>query len=527
MRGWVSRRRLAEVLVTAAAALLVAGVLIGTHLRPDHVDASNGLTWLGEPDRGEVVQVNPATGRPETRLAVASPGDDLSVAQTESLLVVTDNTSGVVSVIDIATLTTGGHHQGRPDNTLVLLHQGDLYVVDCARGRIMRLDPGTAQIVGSVWTAGQALADAAVDGTGTVWALDVAGALHQLTWSDNEGQLVDAAAVRTVDGTGADSALVPHDRGVTVVAPESGRLIQVGTDRDATVATPLGETVAAAGDSPANLVAVSSTDEGTVTVLTDSATAHTVDAQDSQCAHPGKPVVHHDEVWVPCDGAILVLDRNGHVQRRIEIPAGTAEVITNDDVLYICSGDKCQYVDDKGDLHDLDTHGDGVPVQTPAPSSSRPQGPKHTDTPKNPINPVVTTPATTTSAPPPPPPPPPAPRPQNGDTVVTGVPGTLHVDTDYRWREYSATLAPPTVWQSFGGTCTLQVLGTGSLAQSLTIGCSATTAYLGVGDGDSYTVSVKACDGQGCVTSNSFSVTTIAPVDIIRDPPPCKGCQIP
>src|SRR5262245_47217112 len=110
-------RRMAEVLVTGAAIVLVAGVLLGPGFAPTVLAATDGLTWLGDDTRGEAIQVNPSTGRPEVRLTVAPPGHPLQIAQTDTLLVVTDTATGNVTIIDPATLSTTGTWHGSPHNT--------------------------------------------------------------------------------------------------------------------------------------------------------------------------------------------------------------------------------------------------------------------------------------------------------------------------------------------------------------------------------------------------------------------------
>jgi len=366
---------MAEALMTAVAALMVAGILVGVSLGSDTVNATTGLTWLGDAAAGEVVQVNPATGRPESRLAVAPPGHGLSLAQTETLLVVTDMATGEISVIDIATLTSGGSYRGSPETTRILLTESDLYVVDRARGTITRLDPGTARAFGTAWNAGRPLADAVIDGAGTIWALDDGGTLHQLTWAREMTKLVDASPARRIAGAGPTSLLVAHERGVTVVAPQSGRLIQVGTDHDGSIAAALGSEVAPAGFSPAAMVAVASPRDGTVTLLVDGADAVTVNVRGHGCRRPGSPVVHNGEAFVPCDGGrVVVLDRSGSVVRQIVVGSGGRPELTSDDgVLYICGhGGDCRYVDAQGVIHDLDTDGDDVPVRTPDPPATTP-----------------------------------------------------------------------------------------------------------------------------------------------------------
>src|SRR5262249_44202806 len=162
---------------------LVLGVLFGSGLAQTAVATSDGLTWLSDDKRGEVVQVNPATGRPENRLQVGTPGDGIDVSQRDGLLITTDRRTGVVTVIDLSTrLISGQRRSGPGGSAKVLLSAGRIYLVDRGAGTIDQIDPVTATTIGQTWFAGGPLADAAVDGEDTVWVLDQTGRLAALRW---------------------------------------------------------------------------------------------------------------------------------------------------------------------------------------------------------------------------------------------------------------------------------------------------------------------------------------------------------
>ena len=82
MRRLIRDRRLAVALVARRDRARAGRGRAGAHRRRGRgagladttLVASDGLTWLGDDRRGEVTQVNPATGRPEVRLKVAPPG---------------------------------------------------------------------------------------------------------------------------------------------------------------------------------------------------------------------------------------------------------------------------------------------------------------------------------------------------------------------------------------------------------------------------------------------------------------------
>ena len=72
---WRSSRGATELGVAVIVLALIAGAVFGAGLADTTLVASDGLTWLRDDRRGEVTQVNPATGRPEVRLKVAPPGN--------------------------------------------------------------------------------------------------------------------------------------------------------------------------------------------------------------------------------------------------------------------------------------------------------------------------------------------------------------------------------------------------------------------------------------------------------------------
>src|SRR5690606_37981199 len=130
-RQWAPRRSsrgATEVGVALVVVALAAGVLFGSGLAETAIATTDGLTWLGDDTRGEAVQVNPATGRPENRLAVAPPGAAWRLAQRDGLLVITE-ADGTVSVIDVATLALTGRHRGAA-GIKVLLDAASLYAAD-------------------------------------------------------------------------------------------------------------------------------------------------------------------------------------------------------------------------------------------------------------------------------------------------------------------------------------------------------------------------------------------------------------
>jgi hypothetical protein len=329
------------VLVTGVATVLVAGVLLGTGFAQTVLAATDGLTWLGDDTRGEVIQINPTTGRPEIRLTIAPPGHRLHVAQNDTWLVITDTSTGKVTIIDPATLADTGTWYGTPDRTKVMLAGSDLYVVDRAVGTINRLNPATGTQIGPRWTAGAPLADAAVDTTATIWALDTRGTLHQLQWNNPDTGLSDVNPPRRLAGTGPATVLVPHDQGITIFAPESGQITQTGTTTgDLTIGErrlmadatrEFGTALAAAEQAPRDLVPVAVPATNTVIVLAGQ-TIVTIDTERYDCPEPSHPAVFRDEIYVPCrNGKVVAFSRGGGYVTDIPTGNGRRPVLVLDE----------------------------------------------------------------------------------------------------------------------------------------------------------------------------------------------------
>jgi hypothetical protein len=411
--------------VAVVVVLLVVGAFVGRGLATTQLHISDGLTWLGDDKRGTAVQVNPATGQPQTELKVGTPGNRLDIGQRDGLLVVNDTTTGAVTLIDVATLIATGRRTTTGDGaTKILLDASLVYLVDRPQGTIRRIDPVTAADVGHAWSAGVSLADAAVAGNGTIWALGVDGRLHSLVWSAKADTLTESAPARAVTGSGPRSVLVSHDTGVTVFAPDSSVVVRVGTDRDVTLPAPqLGGTVQAASTSPEDLAPAVT---GTTVVIARDRGLVSIDAAKLDCAHPGKPVVHHDHVYLPClgTGRVVVLDADGHHQPPdIQLQDGDPTLVLDDGRLFISvpGSDTGIVIDSDGRTSTTRVHDDSVPPRTPGGRSTNPsptpsKPPATTTPPKSDGGtPPKTGPTTGPSSKPPtqpaPAPPPPAPAP--------------------------------------------------------------------------------------------------------------------
>ncbi|WZH52670.1 MAG: fibronectin type III domain-containing protein [Nocardioides alkalitolerans] len=329
----------AEISVAIVGASLVAGLAFGQGLTRTVVDITDGLTWISDDPSGEIIQVNPATGRPEKRLAVGAPGEDLEVSQADGRLFVTNRTTGEVFSVDLASVLVSGQRRVASGGaTDLLLHDGKAFLVDRSTSSISRIDPSTTDAIGERWVATEGLADATIDGQGRVWAIDEVGSLVELRWSDAERRFVTERE-EDVDYAGDGSVLVGHDRGVTVFGPDAGIVVQVGTGDDVVGDAPsLVGSLLAPASAPADLAPVASPDTGTV-VIVGAGQLREVDLTTIDCAKPGRPAVHRDLVYVPCDGAgrIVVLDGSGRrAAADIPVPGERdAELVVDDGNLIV------------------------------------------------------------------------------------------------------------------------------------------------------------------------------------------------
>ncbi|NUT45810.1 MAG: hypothetical protein HOV94_00625 [Saccharothrix sp.] len=307
------RRESASVSAAALGLLLLVGAALGDGISRTAVEVSDGLTWLNDDQRGEVVQVNPSSGKPQTRLQVSGADAQLEIAQSDDKLIVLDRRTGQITVIDLATLLSSGRRQAPPGpSAKVLLAFDRVFVVDRSAGSIHNADPVTLADIGAPWLAGQPLADVVVDDDGVLWAVDHGGNLYALEWSEEDAKFL-ARSNKAVAGAGPRTAWVPHERGVTLLGLEGGVVVRDGTGRDLTASTAMftGE-VLAAQTSPSGLVPASVPEASAVVLVTEDEVVR-VDMVGFGCAKPGRPAVFRGRVYVPCRGSgkVVVLDRSG------------------------------------------------------------------------------------------------------------------------------------------------------------------------------------------------------------------------
>ncbi|WP_137295679.1 hypothetical protein [Nocardioides dongxiaopingii] len=332
-------RGAAELSVLVVTGSLVAGVFFGTGLSRTAVDVADGLTWLSDDQNGQIIQVNPATGKLELKQVVGNPGDDVDVLEEHNgQLYVTDRTTGQLLAFDLTSILVSGQRRVSAGGAIdALATQDGMFLVDSEQSTISAMDPQTTDVIGNVWIAPAGLADAAVDADGTIWAIEDNGVLHRLQW-DSEQLTLDDEDPQEVGGGGPGSVLVAHDRGVTVFSPDEGRAEQVGTDREVSADAPkVSGKVFAPESAPSGLVPVA-TENGFVVLLTPEGLIE-VDMTPVACGEPGTPEVFRNEVFVPCrgEGRVVRLGPDGTRSNEDILTPGSRdpELVVDDDNLIV------------------------------------------------------------------------------------------------------------------------------------------------------------------------------------------------
>jgi hypothetical protein len=413
-------RESASFVAALLGVLVLAGAALGQGISRTSVQVSDGLTWLGDDQRGEVVQVNPMSGKPQTRLQISGPDSQLEIAQEDGRLIVLNRRTGEITVIDLATLLASGRRQAPPGaSSKVLVSNGMVYVVDRAAGTIHTADPLTLADVGQTWEAGQPLADAVVDERGVLWLVDHGGTLRSLDWSDDEERFQERSQ-RQITGAGPRTVLVPHDQGVTLIGLDGGVVVRDGTGEDVSSSTDRTDSeVIAAQSAPTDLVPASVPDSSVVVLVVDGQVMR-VDVGALGCPKPGRPAVFRDKVYVPCKGSgkVIILDRGG---RRggddVRTSGGNdPELVFDDGRLFVNvpGSSTGVLVDTDGATRSLTIRSPELPVKdpdrSPPPTVPPPPPPNPNEPTKPPRNPggnngptteVNTPPGTPSSTPPP------------------------------------------------------------------------------------------------------------------------------
>ncbi|MFD4638831.1 hypothetical protein ACFWN2_16065 [Lentzea sp. NPDC058436] len=525
-------RESASFVAALLGVLVLAGAALGQGISRTSVAVSDGLTWLGDDQRGEVVQVNPVSGKPQTRLQISGPDSQLEIAQEDGRLIVLNRRTGEITVIDLATLLASGRRQAPPGATSkVLVANGLVFVVDRASGAVHTADPLTLADIGQPWQAGQPLADAVVDERGVLWLVDHGGTLRSLDWSDDEEKFQERSQ-RQVTGAGPRTVLVPHDQGVTLIGLDGGVVVRDGTGEDVDSSTDRSDAeVIAAQTSPLGLVPAS-VPSSSVVVLVVGRDVLRVDVGAMGCPNPGRPAVFRDKVYVPCKGSgkVIILDRGGNRGGDDVRTSGGAdpELIFDDGRLFVNvpGSSTGVLIDPDGATRTMTIRSPELPVKdpdrSPPPSVPPPPPPnpnEPTKPPRNPGNGTNNNPTTEVSTPPSVPSTPPS-----AGGTAPGAPAGVSVREKSRsssalvvtvsWN--AATSADPIVGYTVsgsgsfsGGSVSAQTAATSA---DLTVPCTGTTFC----SGGRLDVTVRGSTATTAGAAGMAAFTVSAP----NNPPP-------
>lgn len=372
-----------EVGVAMAGALLLVGAVVGNGVASTLVEMSDGATWLPEDDRGTVVQINPATGEPERRLQIAAGESELEIAQRDGRLIVTDRVTGEITAIDLSTLLASGQRTAAdPNGTRILAGGGHVAMVELSQGVVRAVSPLTMADIGTPYRT-DPLADAAIDDSGRIWVIGEDGTLRELEYDDDARQH-RVRSDQDIEAAGPSTRLLPHERGVTVFAPDRGAVVQVGAGNDMSAGVPqLEGAVEAAPRSPSNLAPASLPEQGRVVVLSGRSVI-AVNVAAIGCERPAQPQVFADRIYVPCTGAgrVVVLAADGsRAAPDIVVPGGGDPRLTVDEgrlVVHTRDGSgRYVLVDGNGSTRVVEPEAtEVVPVPVDRPVPQRPQPPQ-------------------------------------------------------------------------------------------------------------------------------------------------------
>ena len=302
--------------VGLALSLLVGSVAValGQGASKALLDLGDGAVWLPTDPRGVVTLVDGTSGRPTAEIQVATgDGTQLQVVYRDGRAYAYDAATGVLTLIDDASLSSSVAVDTGGTGSTVLVGGGSTYVVDLASGDVQVLDAETLEPAGEPLELGGEVGSVVVDGEGVLWAA--------LTGT---GRVVhaDAEGVRgTLKVTSGGTAPLTVVGGVVHALDVAAGAVRVLGDGTVSEAMPLG--VARDADPDALLVSASSDRDIAVldpagcqvSVLAVAARSSADVALPSEsCGDDfGAPVVVDDLVFLPnySTGGTLVLDLTG------------------------------------------------------------------------------------------------------------------------------------------------------------------------------------------------------------------------
>ncbi|MBP2327078.1 PKD repeat protein [Kibdelosporangium banguiense] len=382
---WQGRRVVAGVVAVATVA---TGIVVGwDHAgdRAPQVRLHPGTAWVASDEVGQLTLLDGASGEVAAQVQVGQPGTDLYATQQGAAGYVLNRAAGSVIRVDGATLGLSrplAPAAGAGAQLSVFPTPHALYILDTARGLLMKADPETLESRGDPHqlTAGASVDGAVMDADGHLWALDQQSG--ELVWfSDGTRQARPQAHTpgrSKLTQTAGGPALLDSARGaVEFLDPKTG-LVQ----QSAAIQLQPDDTVAVSGsaDERRLLVAVGARGQFVSCSSGNNACAAPVELSQGP-ADLGEPVEANGHAVVPdyATGRIWIVDlAAGRVvaERRLFDRSVRFELLVRDGVVFYNDprGEQAGVIDLDGRIRPITKYRPGQPTQTP-PSAAVSTGP--------------------------------------------------------------------------------------------------------------------------------------------------------
>ncbi|MEV5751670.1 hypothetical protein AB0L00_27945 [Actinoallomurus sp. NPDC052308] len=171
-RRFFRRDRLTGLIAIGAVGVLcVAAVVFGVGMASAKYHLADVGGWLTSSKKGELVHVNGLSGKVDGKVTLSgTAGHKMRVIQQNGVVLIVDETTGVVSRVDPAHLNVvqGVSYRGAA-GMQVVSGSGAAYALDQVKGSVQRLDPMTLATQGDPISLTGPLGSAAIDGNATLW----------------------------------------------------------------------------------------------------------------------------------------------------------------------------------------------------------------------------------------------------------------------------------------------------------------------------------------------------------------------
>jgi len=150
--------------------MVVAAVAFGKSPASSLLHLGDGGAWLSNARKGSVTHVNGVAGKADAGVKLTGAnGHRLKVVQDGTTIIVIDEVTGEISRIDASQINVAQSASYGAAGVDVVVGAGLAYVLDAAKGIVVRIDPHTLATVGVPLSLPRPLGRAGIDGQGTLW----------------------------------------------------------------------------------------------------------------------------------------------------------------------------------------------------------------------------------------------------------------------------------------------------------------------------------------------------------------------